>query len=317
MSRRGAPPVLALRRGRREGGEHSTIAQARSTALRRCLWMKIAPILQGFSGFHTSFHRCGRRRCRCRSRQRRSRLSSDFEIRPRAATTVENLGSRAGRLYSPLPDPSHLETRRRETHLPTERSSPEAASRVPSADVLARRPRDPQAASRARAQAPLRLRRPPVQRRNRLSRSQDFDTVYRRGRSASTPLPRPALVPARRRRGRRAAARARGPALGRLGGRAEPREAAAARGVARAPSDRFRRARTTCSPLARVSPSRPRRAGRTGSSPRSPTCSRRLAREVRRHRPRARVALDVRAPHARRDVQVPPELLAVRDRRAP
>ena len=103
------------------------------------------------------------------------------------STTVENFGSSTSSILPapPAPTPSR-ERRRRETNLPTERPSPKAATRVPSANGLARRSRDPQAASRERTQAPLSLRRPPVQRRNRLSRSRDFDTVYRRGQSAST-----------------------------------------------------------------------------------------------------------------------------------
>ena len=103
------------------------------------------------------------------------------------STTVENFGLSTSSILPALPAPTPSRgQRRRETNLPTERPSPKAATWVPSANGLARRPRDPQAASRERAQAPLGLRRLPVQRRNRLSRSRDFDTVYRRGQSAST-----------------------------------------------------------------------------------------------------------------------------------
>ena len=76
-------------------------------------------------------------------------------------------------------------TSSRETHLPAERSTPQAQARVPGADVEPRRARDPQAPPRARAQAPLGVASA-VQRRHRLSRSRDFDAVYRRGTSAST-----------------------------------------------------------------------------------------------------------------------------------
>ena len=101
--------------------------------------------------------------------------------------TVENfLSSRSSILPAPPARIPSRERRRLETHLPAERPSPQATARIPSANGLARRPRDPEAAPRERAQAPLCLRRPPVQRRNRLSRSRDFDTVYRRGQSAST-----------------------------------------------------------------------------------------------------------------------------------
>jgi len=104
-----------------------------------------------------------------------------------AVTTVENVGSGRSSILPALPAPTSSRERRHcETHIPTERTAPETATRIQSANGLARRPRDPQAASCERAQAPLCLRRPPVQRRNRLSRSRDFDTVYRRGQSAST-----------------------------------------------------------------------------------------------------------------------------------
>src|SRR5207237_8615686 len=49
----------------------------------------------------------------------------------------------------------------------------------------ARRTRDPQAAARQGSAAAVRVIAP-VQRRNRLSRSRDFDAVYRHGRSTST-----------------------------------------------------------------------------------------------------------------------------------
>jgi ribonuclease P protein component len=78
-----------------------------------------------------------------------------------------------------------------EADLPAERTSPEAPARLPRAHGDACGTRDPQAAARERAQAPVRLTRPfgsgiDVQRRHRLSRSRDFDAVYRHGRSVST-----------------------------------------------------------------------------------------------------------------------------------
>lgn len=75
---------------------------------------------------------------------------------------------------------------RRETHLPAERPPPEAAPRLPRAHVDARRARDPQATPRKGTEAPLGLRPSPVQRRHRLSRSRDFEAVYRHGTSVST-----------------------------------------------------------------------------------------------------------------------------------
>ena len=80
---------------------------------------------------------------------------------PATSSRLWKTSARAGRLYSPLPRPRYpsRERRRIETHLPAERPSSQAATRIPSANGLARRPRDPQAASCERAQAPLRLRR--------------------------------------------------------------------------------------------------------------------------------------------------------------
>jgi ribonuclease P protein component len=77
-----------------------------------------------------------------------------------------------------------------EAHLSAERTQTKAPPWISGADVLARRPGDPQAPPGAWPQAPLGVSRSPysavVQRRNRLSRSRDFDAVYRHGRSVST-----------------------------------------------------------------------------------------------------------------------------------
>jgi ribonuclease P protein component len=75
----------------------------------------------------------------------------------------------------------------RETHVPAKRPSPEAQARLPRAHVHESGPRDHQAPPREGSQAALRLSgRGSVQRRHRLSRSRDFDAVYRHGRSVST-----------------------------------------------------------------------------------------------------------------------------------
>ena len=77
----------------------------------------------------------------------------------------------------------------RETDLSAQRASTEAPPWLPAADVFEGRPRHPEAAARARSEAPLRVAGAApaaVQRRNRLSRSRDFDAVYRHGRSVST-----------------------------------------------------------------------------------------------------------------------------------
>ena len=75
----------------------------------------------------------------------------------------------------------------RETHVPAQRPSPQAEARLSRPHVDARRTDDPEAPPRQGAQAPLSLSaRPAVERRYRLSRSKDFDAVYRQGRSVST-----------------------------------------------------------------------------------------------------------------------------------
>src|SRR4051812_44456003 len=71
-----------------------------------------------------------------------------------------------------------------ETGPSAERTQAEAQARVPCSDVDPCGPDDPEAPSRKGSQAPLGVT--PVQRRNRLSRSRDFDAVYRQGRSVST-----------------------------------------------------------------------------------------------------------------------------------
>lgn len=75
-----------------------------------------------------------------------------------------------------------------ETDLPAQRAQAEAPARLPREDGHARRPRDPEAPPRTGPQAPVGLSSldARVQRRHRLSRSRDFDTVYRHGRSVST-----------------------------------------------------------------------------------------------------------------------------------
>ena len=82
-----------------------------------------------------------------------------------------------------------------ETHLSAQRPPPQAQARLPCPHGDQRRAGDPQATQGKGPQAALGLRLSAlhlavyprnVQRRNRLSRSRDFDAVYRSGRSAST-----------------------------------------------------------------------------------------------------------------------------------
>src|SRR3954471_12647115 len=90
------------------------------------------------------------------------------------------------RLYSPAAGTSsaHSPFGRHETDLSAERTQAEPQARIPCSHVDARRARDPQAPPGQGPRAPLGVAA--VQRRNRLSRSRDFDAVYRHGRSAST-----------------------------------------------------------------------------------------------------------------------------------
>jgi ribonuclease P protein component len=83
-----------------------------------------------------------------------------------------------GHLFSPLSE-------HREADLPAKRAPPEASARVPRAHGYARRSRDSEAPPCEGPRAALRVAQG-VQRRHRLSRSRDFDAVYRHGRSVST-----------------------------------------------------------------------------------------------------------------------------------
>jgi len=78
-------------------------------------------------------------------------------------------------------------TSHREADLSAKRTPQEAEARISSPHVHAGRPRDPEATQSSRPQAALRLTpKEQLHRKNRLSRSRDFDAVYRHGRSAST-----------------------------------------------------------------------------------------------------------------------------------
>jgi len=77
-------------------------------------------------------------------------------------------------------------TSHRETDLPAERAPQEASTRIPRAHGDAGRPSDSEATTGSRPQAAVCLTPQNVHRRYRLSRSRDFDAVYRHGRSVST-----------------------------------------------------------------------------------------------------------------------------------
>ena len=211
---------------------------------------------------------------------------------------------RAGRGKSPVSPlfPGH------ETDLSAKRTPAEAQARLPRAHVDACRPHDPQAPPRQGAQAPVGLGpagRRSVQRKNRLSRSRDFDAVYRHGRSVSTRFltlywfaredepgdPRLGL----------AVPKAAGNAVVRNRIKRQLREIWRAKLDAETrPGDerlRARRARRAC-------PRRPRRAATSGSPSASTRCSGRWPRERQsaaarapacaRHRARLRLPLDAR-----------------------
>jgi ribonuclease P protein component len=74
----------------------------------------------------------------------------------------------------------------RETHLPAKRTPSQAQARLSRAHVDACRQADPEAPAAQGPHAALGVTFLPVKRVNRLSRSRDFDAVYRHGRSASS-----------------------------------------------------------------------------------------------------------------------------------
>jgi ribonuclease P protein component len=76
--------------------------------------------------------------------------------------------------------------RSNEANFPAECTPAKASAWVPGANGDPGRPRDPQATPGQRTQAPFRLNSPVMKRRHRLSRSRDFDAVYRQGRSTAT-----------------------------------------------------------------------------------------------------------------------------------
>jgi ribonuclease P protein component len=79
-----------------------------------------------------------------------------------------------------------LPLRPRETDLPAQRAPAKATARLPCPHGDAWGSRDPQAPPRSGPEASERVAANTVQRRHRLSRSRDFDAVYRQGRSTST-----------------------------------------------------------------------------------------------------------------------------------
>jgi hypothetical protein len=237
---------------------------------------------------------------------------------PDRLRTVDNVGGNSLsilRVSRGARSPNHLP--RRETHLSAERAPPEAAARIPGADVLAWRPRHSETPSRQRAQASLCLRprglcsagigcrvrgisRTSIGEARRSRRAISSSTGSR-GRMTRTATPDLDL-PSPDRSARRWYATRSSASSARRGDRAcRP----------------FRLDTTMCSSHDRAWPSPHWRAGPGGSRRRSQKLSGRCAREVRGSRAGARVEVLVRAPDAGGNVQVPPELLSVRDRGVP
>jgi ribonuclease P protein component len=105
----------------------------------------------------------------------------------RSAKKVSGADPRTAPLYSrgrSLRRPSSFQSSN-EANFSAERTPAKASAWVPGAHVDPGWPGDPEAAPGKGAQAPLGLTRV-VKRRNRLSRSRDFDAVYRHGRSTAT-----------------------------------------------------------------------------------------------------------------------------------
>jgi ribonuclease P protein component len=117
-----------------------------------------------------------------RSGEAATASSSASQTTPRPSSILARRRLHGGNFFSPSSP--------READLPAQRSASEAQARLPRPYVDARGAGDPETAAGARAQAPLRVAgwrvSTPVERRHRLSRSKDFDAVYRQGRSVST-----------------------------------------------------------------------------------------------------------------------------------
>src|SRR5689334_6713078 len=173
-----------LSAGRREG-EHSTVPEPPQSSPPDVAERKKTPICREFllstplSTPVESLARIGREN-NCHGHG--AALSSSRSPGPGCG----KLGS-ADLIYTVAPRPheggarpAYLERALRETHVPAQRPPPEAQARLSRTHVDARRTDDPEAPPRQGAQAPLRLSaRPAVERRYRLSRSKDFDAVYR------------------------------------------------------------------------------------------------------------------------------------------
>ena len=174
---------------------------------------------------HTSLHRCGQTVSGPSFRSQFPRLFSNLEAcgQPRRESV---------RLYCAARRRNHrlfALFRGYEADLSAKRTQAEEEARLPRPHGDACRADGSEAPPRQGAQAPLRVG---VQRKNRLSRSRDFDAVYRHGRSVSTRFLTLYWFGAER-RARRAAPGARRSEGRRQRSRPQPHQAPAARDLAR------------------------------------------------------------------------------------
>lgn len=134
-----------------------------------------------FPCVHTGLHSCGKIRG---GRTRCGIQAVDFSVWKKVARRVGRAGSsildgtrRLGGLVFPELD---------EANFPAECAPAKASAWVSRPHGESWRSRHSQAPPRQGTQASLRLTEAVMKRRNRLSRSRDFDAVYRQGRSTST-----------------------------------------------------------------------------------------------------------------------------------
>ncbi len=212
------------------------------------------PICRDFLHFHTTLHRCGQRvSSGCTRRGRKTDpahgLSAAGGVHIRACGELVRETSSILARAQPARLPSSCSGDLCEADLPAQRAPAEAQARLPCAHVDPRRPPDPQAPPGQGPEAAVRLTRAArgrgiVQRRHRLSRSRDFDAVYRHGRSVSTRFLVLYWFPRDDDGDSRLGIAV--PKGTRHGGRPEPRQAPAARDAGGAGSTGCRRAGTTC-----------------------------------------------------------------------
>ncbi len=254
-------PLSRLLRSRGRGGENSTVSRRGSSGPTQPVERREERLIcRDYRATPQDSPQVWKARA---GRTRSRALSTTF--RSRAAAGSRGLRDRSD--YTVWPASAGRSARAfRETDeadLSAKRAPPQAQARLPRAHGDPGGPAHPEAPPREGPQAPVGVGG--VQRSNRLSRSRDFDVVYRHGRSVSTRFLTLYWF-ARERRAGRAAARARGPQGGRLERRAQPHQAAAARDLAGEARRRGARDRatTTCSSCGRGCPRRPRRAATSG-----------------------------------------------------